>query len=115
MGQCLSLDHEELKARARSEAIDRDLQTWAKKDQNVIKILLLGAAEGGKSTLVKQMKIIHNDGFSYDELLSFKPASGQLTRFHEICPHWNGFAPDKPGKSQKQTTCTGNPDLYLLL
>lgn len=31
-----------------------------------------GAAEGGKSTLVKQMKIIHNDGFSYDELLSFK-------------------------------------------
>lgn len=74
MGQCLSLDHEELKARARSEAIDRDLQTWAKKDQNVIKILLLGAAEGGKSTLVKQMKIIHNDGFSYDELLSFKPA-----------------------------------------
>lgn len=42
MGQCLSLDHEELKARARSEAIDRDLQTWAKKDQNVIKILLLG-------------------------------------------------------------------------
>lgn len=42
MGQCLSLDQEELKARARSEAIDRNLQTWAKKDQNVIKILLLG-------------------------------------------------------------------------
>ena len=33
---------------------------------------IAGAAEGGKSTLVKQMKIIHNDGFSVDELQSFK-------------------------------------------
>ncbi|CAG5135700.1 unnamed protein product, partial [Candidula unifasciata] len=32
------------------------------------------AAEGGKSTLVKQMKIIHHDGFSYEELISFRPA-----------------------------------------
>ncbi|KAK3600896.1 hypothetical protein CHS0354_019249 [Potamilus streckersoni] len=74
MGTCLSLDQEELKARVRSEAIDRQLHTWAKEDGNVIKILLLGASESGKSTLVKQMKIIHNDGFSKDELLSFKPA-----------------------------------------
>ncbi|KAK6187161.1 hypothetical protein SNE40_005247 [Patella caerulea] len=36
--------------------------------------LLTGAAEGGKSTLVKQMKIIHNDGFSKHELRSFKTA-----------------------------------------
>ncbi|KAL4240892.1 Guanine nucleotide-binding protein subunit alpha-13 [Mactra antiquata] len=74
MGTCLSLDQEELKARARSENIDRQIQSWAKEEENVIKILLLGAAESGKSTLVKQMKIIHNDGFTFDELLSFKPA-----------------------------------------
>ncbi|XP_052072065.1 guanine nucleotide-binding protein G(o) subunit alpha-like [Mytilus californianus] len=74
MGQCLSLDQEELKARAKSDVIDRQLQSWAKEEQNVIKILLLGAAESGKSTLVKQMKIIHHDGFSNDELMSFKPA-----------------------------------------
>ncbi|XP_069125056.1 guanine nucleotide-binding protein G(o) subunit alpha-like [Argopecten irradians] len=74
MGQCLSLDQEELKARARSDDLDRQLQNWSKQDQNVIKILLLGAAESGKSTLVKQMKIIHSEGFSFDELLSFKPA-----------------------------------------
>lgn len=42
MGQCLSLDQEELKARAKSEGIDRQLQTWAKQEQGVIKILLLG-------------------------------------------------------------------------
>uniref|UniRef100_A0A4W3JXS9 Guanine nucleotide binding protein (G protein) alpha v1 n=1 Tax=Callorhinchus milii TaxID=7868 RepID=A0A4W3JXS9_CALMI len=33
-----------------------------------------GAAESGKSTLVKQMKIIHSHGFSDEELASFKPA-----------------------------------------
>lgn len=42
MGQCLSLDQEELKARAKSDRIDRQLQTWAKEEQPVIKILLLG-------------------------------------------------------------------------
>lgn len=74
MGSCISLDQEELKARARSSAIDKDLHMWAKQDENIVKILLLGAAESGKSTLVKQMKIIHNDGFSKDELLAFRPA-----------------------------------------
>lgn len=42
MGSCLSLDQEELKARARSEEIDRRIQTWAKEDEDVVKILLLG-------------------------------------------------------------------------
>lgn len=33
-----------------------------------------GAAESGKSTLVKQMKIIHSNGFTKQELLTFKVA-----------------------------------------
>ncbi|XP_035825013.1 guanine nucleotide-binding protein G(o) subunit alpha [Aplysia californica] len=74
MGLCFSLDQEEQKAKSRSDAIDHRLRKWAKDDENVINILLLGAAEGGKSTLVKQMKIIHHDGFSYEELMSFRPA-----------------------------------------
>jgi nicotinamide riboside kinase len=32
-----------------------------------------GAGESGKSTLVKQMKIIHSDGFTKEELRSFRP------------------------------------------
>lgn len=32
----------------------------------------VGAAESGKSTLVKQMKIIHSHGFTKEELASFK-------------------------------------------
>uniref|UniRef100_A0A4W4DT30 Uncharacterized protein n=1 Tax=Electrophorus electricus TaxID=8005 RepID=A0A4W4DT30_ELEEL len=34
----------------------------------------LGTPESGKSTLLKQMKIIHNCGFTKEELATFKPA-----------------------------------------
>nr|CAD7442207.1 unnamed protein product [Timema bartmani] len=77
MGGCLTLDREESKARRRSEEIDKQLEELAKQERNVIKILLLdsvtGAGESGKSTLVKQMKIIHSDGFTKEELRSFRP------------------------------------------
>lgn len=73
MGLCFSLDDEEKKAKEKSARIDSSLMSWAEHDQHIVKILLLGAGESGKSTLVKQMKIIHNDGFTYNELLSFKP------------------------------------------
>lgn len=31
-----------------------------------------GSGESGKSTIVKQMKIIHQNGYSKDELLNFR-------------------------------------------
>ncbi|KPP66184.1 guanine nucleotide-binding protein G(o) subunit alpha-like, partial [Scleropages formosus] len=76
MGLCLGsqLSEEDRKARFHSAQIDRDLFESAKREMNVVKILMLGAAESGKSTLVKQMKIIHSHGFTKQELLSFKPA-----------------------------------------
>ncbi|KAL1452752.1 hypothetical protein WDU94_006952 [Cyamophila willieti] len=73
MGACVSLDSEELKAQQRSDEIDKQLTQLSLQEKHVVKILLLGAGESGKSTLVKQMKIIHNDGFTRDELESFKP------------------------------------------
>ncbi|XP_028308421.1 guanine nucleotide binding protein (G protein) alpha v1 [Gouania willdenowi] len=76
MGLCLGTEvtEEEKSARTRSAKIDRELYECAKREMNVVKILLLGAAESGKSTLVKQMKIIHSNGFTKQELSSFKPA-----------------------------------------
>eukprot|EP00057_Strongylocentrotus_purpuratus_P033122 XP_790271.3 PREDICTED: guanine nucleotide-binding protein G(o) subunit alpha [Strongylocentrotus purpuratus] len=74
MGTCVSLDHDQKRARHRSEEIDRNLVAMARQEENIVKILLLGAGESGKSTLVKQMKIIHSDGFTDYELMSFKPA-----------------------------------------
>lgn len=76
MGLCLGSEvtEEGKKAKIQSVKIDRDLYEYAKREMNVVKILLLGAAESGKSTLVKQMKIIHSHGFTKQELSSFKPA-----------------------------------------
>lgn len=42
MGACLTLDQEEKKARARSFAIDKQLEYLARQETNVIKLLLLG-------------------------------------------------------------------------
>ncbi|XP_017538719.1 guanine nucleotide binding protein (G protein) alpha v1 isoform X1 [Pygocentrus nattereri] len=76
MGLCFSseLTEDEKKAKIHSAQIDRELYELTKKEMNAVKILLLGAAESGKSTLVKQMKIIHSHGFTQQELVSFKPA-----------------------------------------
>ncbi|AAW45486.1 hypothetical protein CNBH0490 [Cryptococcus deneoformans B-3501A] len=56
----------------RSNQIDRQLEDDQKKFRKECKILLLGSGESGKSTIVKQMKIIHQNGYSKDELLSFR-------------------------------------------
>jgi GTPase SAR1 family protein len=37
-----------------------------------VKVLLLGPGDSGKSTLFKQIKIIHNNGYNADELFQYK-------------------------------------------
>ncbi|XP_077475443.1 guanine nucleotide-binding protein G(o) subunit alpha-like isoform X2 [Stigmatopora argus] len=76
IAMCLRQDvtEEHKKAKLRSSKIEQDLSEQAQYEMNVVKILILGAPESGKSTLIKQIKIIHSHGFSKQELLSFKPA-----------------------------------------
>jgi hypothetical protein len=58
--------------RDRSYAIDKLIEEDSKKFKKECKILLLGSGESGKSTIVKQMKIIHQDGYSREELMNFR-------------------------------------------
>lgn len=48
--------------RAITEALNQN-----SRDKKATKILLLGAGESGKSTVLKQLKILHKDGFSTEE------------------------------------------------
>ncbi|KAI8094329.1 heterotrimeric G protein alpha subunit A [Thamnidium elegans] len=77
MGICMSTEDREEKAK--SQKIDRELEEYQKRLKRECKILLLGSGESGKSTVVKQMKIIHQNGYSQDELLTWK-----LTIFKNI-------------------------------
>ncbi|RWS31848.1 guanine nucleotide-binding protein subunit alpha-like protein [Leptotrombidium deliense] len=55
---------EEREARVNSQCIDKGLQREKRMIKRQVKLLLLGAGESGKSTFLKQMKIIHGHDFN---------------------------------------------------
>ena len=60
MGNCLSiLPHGDIAAKKKSKALERMMAASAQKEQESVKLLLLGAGESGKSTVFKQMKVSH--------------------------------------------------------
>ncbi|THD28284.1 Guanine nucleotide binding protein alpha O [Fasciola hepatica] len=50
-----------------SKAIEKQIRQDAEKSMKEVKLLLLGAGECGKSTVLKQMKIIHGQGYQEEE------------------------------------------------
>ena len=63
----------EKEAAERSRKIDRELAMDGEKASREVKLLLLGAGESGKSTIVKQMKIIHESGFTVEDFKQYRP------------------------------------------
>lgn len=70
MGGCSSILTAE---GSRSAAIDVALQESAEQAVQRVRLLLLGAGESGKSTILKQMRILYGPGFSEQEREAARP------------------------------------------
>ena len=70
---CCGRSQEEYEQHLKSKKIDNQIAKEKVYFRRKVKILLLGAGESGKSTFLKQMRIIHGRDFDTDALLSFKP------------------------------------------
>jgi len=69
MGLCASKNAEN----AKNRKIQRELADDMKKQDEIMKLLLLGAGESGKSTIFKQMKILYGKPWDKDEINAMKP------------------------------------------
>uniref|UniRef100_A0A8C7DFV7 Guanine nucleotide-binding protein subunit alpha n=3 Tax=Salmoninae TaxID=504568 RepID=A0A8C7DFV7_ONCKI len=66
---CLSEEGKE--ARRINDEIERQLRRDKKDSRREFKLLLLGTGESGKSTFIKQMRIIHGTGYSEEDKRGF--------------------------------------------
>lgn len=72
MGCVQSINSPDKMAQQRSREIDADIRRDQERASREVKLLLLGAGESGKSTIVKQIKIIHESYFTKEECLEYK-------------------------------------------
>jgi hypothetical protein len=76
MGQCLGSSqgdgNDYQVAEFASKKYDQDLRKQKEEDRKLVKILLLGTGESGKSTIFRQMQILYSGGFSDVERSAMK-------------------------------------------
>lgn len=58
----------------KSRGFDAKLHKVAREDEELLKLLFLGAGESGKSTLFKQMRVIHGEGYSEEDRKAWREA-----------------------------------------
>ncbi|KAJ3359021.1 hypothetical protein AMAG_04903 [Allomyces macrogynus ATCC 38327] len=63
---------EQREQKAVNDQIEQQLKDARMQAQKEVKMLLLGAGESGKSTILKQMQLIHGVGYSDEERLAYK-------------------------------------------
>ncbi|CAK5084596.1 unnamed protein product [Meloidogyne enterolobii] len=68
-GLLTSCQSEEVREQlSKNKAIEKQLTSDRRAASSIIKLLLLGAGECGKSTVLKQMQILHSNGFTEEEI-----------------------------------------------
>ncbi|KAK6868329.1 Guanine nucleotide-binding protein subunit alpha [Candida tropicalis] len=74
-GASVPVDNEEmdpfLQDKRINDAIEQSLQLRKQNSKNGIKLLLLGTGESGKSTVLKQLKLLHKGGFTQQERMQY--------------------------------------------
>jgi GTPase SAR1 family protein len=73
MGNSHSVKKNNTTSELKSKYIDKQIEIDRERAKREVKILLLGAGETGKSTMVKQMKILHQNGFTQQECVAYRP------------------------------------------
>ncbi|KAG1090365.1 hypothetical protein G6F42_019715 [Rhizopus arrhizus] len=84
MGCCASVEESDSVGKLRNEEIDGQLRMEKLNNKNEVKLLLLGAGESGKSTILKQMKLIHDGGFTPEEKETYKEIIFSNSTTHRI-------------------------------
>jgi GTPase SAR1 family protein len=77
------------RARAHSRAIEEGMKDEFQATVQGIKVLLLGPTNAGKSTFVKQLRILYGDPYRHEELMNFRRqvhsnALSFLAQLHEL-------------------------------
>ncbi|CAK6966440.1 guanine nucleotide-binding protein subunit alpha-14-like [Scomber scombrus] len=71
MAECCCVSAEEKENQRINEEIEKQLRRDKKDSRRELKLLLLGTGESGKSTFIKQMRIIHGGGYSEEDRKSY--------------------------------------------
>lgn len=71
MGCVTSREDPFLEDRLLNDAIEQSLHLNRVQQKNEVRLLLLGAGESGKSTVLKQLRLLHKGGFSQQERLQY--------------------------------------------
>jgi GTPase SAR1 family protein len=67
-----SRPHEDQEERKNNDKISNKLKKDMEKDSAVVKLLLLGPGESGKSTIFKQLHALFNNGYSEEERIKYR-------------------------------------------